>query len=262
VSTRTLLSPEQFIAWSAAETKQTRQRIPCTLDIPYGPAALQKLDVYAAKGVKNAPVLVDVHGGGWQRGTKNGRGFVADTFVPKGIVWVPIDYRLAPAARLPEIVDDIYGALAWVHGHIAEHGGDPSRVFITGHSAGGELAGMALVEGWHAKHGIPGDLIKGACLVSGVFDIRPMASAFGLTMEHAARYTPFLNPPKRGCPTILAYGGAEHPHIARETAMFKQGWPHPVDVIECPGDDHFSIARTLADPATPLNRALMQMMGL
>jgi arylformamidase len=124
---------------------------------------------------------------------------------------------------------------------------------------------MALVDGWHARHGVPADLIKGACLVSGVFDIRPMATAFGLTMDQAARYTPFLNAPNQGCPTILAYGGDEHPHIAGETAAFSQAWHAagiPVTTIECPDDDHFSIARTLADPATPLNRALMKLMGL
>jgi len=112
---------------------------------------------------------------------------------------------------------------------------------------------------------VPPDIIKGACLVSGVFDIRPMATAFGLTMEHAARYTPFLNAPKQGCPTILAYGGVEHPHIASETAAFARAWQAadiPVRTIECPGDDHFSIARTLAHPASTLNRALMEMMGL
>jgi arylformamidase len=265
VNTRTLLSPEQFIAWSAAETKQVRQRVPCVLDIAYGPAPLQRLDVYRQAGARGQPVLVDVHGGGWQRGTKNGRGFPAETLMPRGVVWVPIDYRLAPDAPLPEIVDDVRRAVAWVHANIAGHGGDPKRIYITGHSAGGQLAAMALLDGWHAALDLPTNVIKGACLVSGVFDIRPMAVGFGLSADEAARYTPFLHPPKASGPVVLAYGGVEHPHIAQELRAFAQAWRTAglgVSTIECPGDDHFSIARTLADPAATLNRALMEMMGL
>jgi arylformamidase len=265
VSVRTLQSPEQFIAWSATETLRIRQAVPCVLDIAYGPAKLQKLDIYHPATGTGHPVLVDVHGGGWHRGSKNGRGFPAASLTPKGLVWVPIDYRLVPAASLAEMIDDVRAALAWIYANVADYGADANRICVTGHSAGAQLAAMVLMDGWHADHGVPRDVVKGSCLVSGVYDMQPMAHSFGISAAEARRYTPYLNPPSSGCPAIFSYGSLEHSEMGRQSRAFAQMWRDAgfvADEIECPGDDHFSIARTLADPASPLNQALLKMMGL
>lgn len=274
MSTRTLESPEQFLAWSAAETLRTRHAVACALDVPYGPAALQTLDIYHPKERRSAgyPVLIDVHGGGWHRGSKNSCGYPAASLTPKGLVWVPIDYRLAPACTLADMVEDIRAALAMVHTTIAEYGGDPKRIYMSGHSAGAQLAAMTLVDGWHARHGVPADVVKGCCLVSGVFDIEGMVhaagghhSGFGLSLAEARTYTPPLNAPRIGCPVVFAYGGDESPELKRQTHAFAAAWTAAglgTRVIECPGDYHFSIMRTLVAPDSELNRALVSMVGI
>lgn len=123
-------------------------------DLPYvaeGDPA-QRLDICTPEGAGPFPVVVLVHGGGWGSGDKagaerpNSGADITPWFQPitdAGIVWVSINYRLAPAHRWPAQLEDTRAALAWVRGHIAEHGGDSSRLAIMGHSAGGHLALMA-----------------------------------------------------------------------------------------------------------------------
>jgi arylformamidase len=273
VAARTVESPEDYLAQTAIDTVETRRSVPCVLDVAYGAAPLQKLDIYhpRERAPRGRPVIMDVHGGGWHRGSKNSRGFPAATLTPKGFIWVPIDYRLAPASPLPDIVDDIRAALAWIHKNIADYGGDPERITVTGHSAGAQLAAMVLVDGWHGRHGVPTDVVKGCCLVSGVFDIAEMVraargyhSAFGITIEESHVYTPHLNPPRDGCPVVLAYGGDEPMALKRQSHAFADAWRHaglPASLIECAGDHHFSIGRTLVDRASELNRSFLGLAG-
>jgi acetyl esterase/lipase len=113
---------------------------------PDADASLQSLDIHAPKGASSAPVVVGFHGGGWHGGDKRSFGRLAEPFVAAGYVFVSGNYRLAPAATHPAQVEDVAAALAWVHDHIAEHGGDTGRIFVTGHSAGAHLAALASVD--------------------------------------------------------------------------------------------------------------------
>ncbi|MBW0119204.1 alpha/beta hydrolase, partial [Pseudonocardia abyssalis] len=116
-------------------------------DLAYGDDPAQRLDVWGpAEPVTGAPVLVQVHGGGWTGGDKalSASPLLAH-LVDRGWVCVTVNYRLGPQQRWPAMIVDVKRALAWVHEHIAEHGGDPSFVAITGGSAGGHLASLAAV---------------------------------------------------------------------------------------------------------------------
>ncbi|GAA3235729.1 hypothetical protein GCM10017691_33360 [Pseudonocardia petroleophila] len=116
-------------------------------DLAYGDDPAQRLDVWGpAEPVRGAPVLVQVHGGGWTGGDKAlSASPLLSHLVDRGWVCVTVNYRLGPQERWPSMIVDVKRALAWVHEHIAEHGGDPSSVAITGGSAGGHLASLAAV---------------------------------------------------------------------------------------------------------------------
>lgn len=125
-------------------------------NIPYATVAgvepsLTSLDVYAASDAKKTPVLVYVHGGGWTRGDKAHVFEKPAGFVAAGYVFVSINYRLAPAVGFPTYVEDVAKAIAWVRTHIGDHGGDPDRIFLMGHSAGAHLVALVAVDGQYLK---------------------------------------------------------------------------------------------------------------
>lgn len=121
----------------APEIKVTEE-----LDLAYGKHERQRLDLYRSAAAKDAPVMVYIHGGGWRRGDKRGVGEKVGFFAGRGWVLVSVNYRLLPEGRHPANVNDVALALAWVHDHAREYGGDPEKMFVMGHSAGAHLAAL------------------------------------------------------------------------------------------------------------------------
>lgn len=114
-------------------------------NLRYGPYGRRNfLDIYRPRGgVKNAPVLLQIHGGAWVVGDKRQQGLpLMLHMAKKGFVCVAINYRLSPRSRFPDHLVDCKRALAWIRENIAEYGGDPSRIIVTGGSAGGHLAAL------------------------------------------------------------------------------------------------------------------------
>src|SRR5918912_3405987 len=147
------------LAFAAGARAQDSKR-----DIPYADKAdeRQVLDVYAPKGAKNLPVVFWIHGGGWQTGDKKEVQLKPRAFNDKGFVFVSTNYRLLPAVDMATIVRDVARAVRWVHDHIAEHGGDPKRLFIMGHSAGAQLAALLCTDDRYLKaEGVPLADVKG-----------------------------------------------------------------------------------------------------
>jgi acetyl esterase/lipase len=137
-------------------------------DVPYGDQERQALDVYSPPGAKNLPVVFWIHGGGWQAGDKSGVQQKPRAFMEKGFVFVSTNYRLLPKVDMATIVHDIARSIHWVHDHIAEHGGDPDRLLVMGHSAGAQLAALICTEDRYLKEeGLSLSIIKGCVPVDG-----------------------------------------------------------------------------------------------
>ncbi|RYD49705.1 MAG: alpha/beta hydrolase [Verrucomicrobiaceae bacterium] len=144
-------------------------------DIPYAEPAdpLQHLDVYAPPKAKNLPVIVWIHGGGWQTGDKAAVGKKPQAFIEKGYVFVSVNYRLLPKVSMGDIVRDVAKSIHWVHDQVGGHGGDPKRLFVMGHSAGAQLAALICTDDRYLKaEGLPMAILKGCVPVDGdTFDV-------------------------------------------------------------------------------------------
>lgn len=257
-----------------------------TLDIRYATmpgvaAKLHSLDVYAPKDAKGAPVLVFVHGGGWRGGDKSNRGHgenLAQLYCAEGFVLVSVNYRLTPAGQHPANIQDVAKAVAWVHGHIAEHGGDPAQMSIMGHSAGAHHASLvAADERWLKAEGKSLDILKRAVLLdTAAYDIPrfikeftgdrqgPLmkelyVSAFGDTEAAWRDASPQLHlaPDKRTPPMLMFYTGSR---MAAQTlapafaeALTKVGAPsRAVDTITLEHNEFLSNAAVKEHPLAQL----------
>src|ERR1700754_5069543 len=120
------------------------------------------LDVYAPQGAKNLPVVFWIHGGGWQTGDKKDVQLKPQAFTDKGFVFVSTNYRLLPSVDMATLIRDIAKSIRWVHEHIADHGGDPKRLLVMGHSAGAQLAALICTDDRYLKaEGVSLSVIKG-----------------------------------------------------------------------------------------------------
>ncbi len=147
-------------------------------DVAYGTGPRRMLDVYrpadAPAGGK-APVVVFLYGGSWRTGSKSQYRFVAQALASRGIVTVIPDYRLFPEVRYPELLDDGAAAVAWTRRSIARYGGDPDRIFITGHSAGAYNAAMVAFDPrLLAKHGMKPQEFRGFVGLAGPYNFLPI----------------------------------------------------------------------------------------
>jgi arylformamidase len=265
---------EHFANW-ARESRRVRQSEPCTLDLPYGSRPRERLDVFPARTDRTgagkgtgAPVLVFIHGGYWRSLDKSDHSFIASAFARKGVCVVVPNYELCPDITLPGIVMEMVRALVWTHRHIAEHGGDPRRITLAGHSAGGQLAAMLLTCDWRAvDRSLPPDLVTRALSISGLYDLEPLRhtpslqSVLQLTPEQVAQASPARLPAPPGATLFSFAGGRESMEFIRQNELIRQSWGSAcVPVCEAlPGLNHFSILEALAESGHRLNRAALEL---
>jgi arylformamidase len=250
------------------EGAATLQAYPHKLDIPYGSSPAEKLDVFPAGNA--TPVQVYIHGGYWMSRDKADFRFLANTFVPAGIAFVPINYALIPSVDMDELVRQCRAALAWVYRHAASFGGNPDEIYVSGHSAGGHLVAMMMTTDWTQFAGLPQDLTKGACAVSGIYDLAPIPLCYlhdtlHLSASEVERNSPVRLTARSHNPLIVAYGGLESDEFRRQSEEFAVAWgEQQVDcrVIPCPATNHFTIVEHFADRSSPLGQAVMTQMGL
>src|SRR5262245_58271978 len=196
----------------AAQARKVRESAKSWLNIAYGTSPRELLDIYAADK-PGGPVLVYIHGGYWRSGSKEDNCNFVPTFTRRGATVVLVEYDLCPQVTVSDIVRQTRAAIAWVYKNIIRYSGDPRKIFVSGHSAGGHLTAMALANDW-TKEGPPADLIKGAIATSGVYDLDMVTKIsvqqeVHMTPEIAKLNNPFLNPPRVKCPLVVAVGGAE-----------------------------------------------------
>lgn len=242
------------------------------LDVAYGGDPEQKLDIFAPPEADNRPVMIYIHGGGWRGGSKDAASFAAKAMSGRGVVWIPIDYGLAPDYRIDAIVGHVRSAVAWVYDEIAGHGGDPGRIYVSGNSAGGHLTGTILMPGWHGAYGVPADVIKGACAMSGIFDLDSLLLAsYGynnelqLTAESARAYSPQYHLPAEAGPLIVAVGAPEPDEFRRQSSAYAAAWTErglDGKHMEIPDANHFMMGRELGNPEGDLFNGVMDMIGV
>jgi arylformamidase len=258
-----------YLARYTEASARTRTTWPSRLDASYGSGPAERLDIFLAE-TPRAPVVVFLHGGGWRGSSKEDRAFPAETFCPAGAVWISQEYPLAPAASLDAIVEAVRNGLAWVFRNAATFGGDPDRLFVCGNSAGAHLAAMALVTDWGARSGQPADLVKGATLISGVFDMTPLmqtAANGWLKLDRAAavRNSPIFSRPAADVPLICAVGTDEPPEFVEQSRSFAAAWQghgRPVHYMPVAGHHHFSIIGELGRRDGALVPAMLAQIGL
>ncbi len=270
-----LLVPEHavhFTRW-ATDSERARERLPCQLDLAYGSEPGETLDIFAARGTgrgHKAPVLVFIHGGYWRAMDKAGHAFIAPEFTQAGACVVVLNYALCPAVGIPDIVRQMVAALAWTWRHIADFGGDPDRITVAGHSAGGHLAAMLLATDWavHAPD-LPPGLVHNALSISGLYDLEPIRHTpflndLHLTSEQVRQVSPFLlqRPPQSTLYSVA--GGGESEEFLRQNQLIQQAWGvQTVPVCESlPGLNHFSILEALIEPSHRLHQLALELLGL
>lgn len=241
-------------------------------DRVYGPEDIQKLDIYAPKNAKNAPVIISIHGGGWTMGSKNACAIPAETLMSMGILFISIDYGLAPQYRMENMIAHIRQAIAWAYKNVAQYGGDPNRLYIYGMSAGAHLASTTLMPNWHKDFDLPEDVIKGLIALSGIYDLCTLVyasqadaqKALQMTMEEARRDSPLYHLPEHFIPSIIAYGEKEplilYRFEAHHYALELQKAGCTVSLIEVPHANHFDMINELSNIKGKVLQAVMKML--
>lgn len=247
-----VLFMQRWAQWS----EQTRSEGRARLDLRYGPGLKETLDVFESPRSR-APIVVFIHGGYWRSLDKSDHSFVAPAIQQAGALPVIVNYDLAPSVGVREICLQMVRALEWVWRHGAEMGGDPQRIHVVGHSAGGHLAAMMMCAQWgrHAAD-LPADLVKSAMSISGVHELDSVRHAafvqadLKLSAQEAVQCSPAWMPaPSHGHIYCVA-GGIESPEFLRHNALLRQHWgPQRVPVVEdLAGEHHFSIVDQFRQP--------------
>ncbi|MFC6488483.1 alpha/beta hydrolase [Nitratireductor sp. GCM10026969] len=249
-----------------ALSETARERVAGVTDLVYDQFSSQTIDLYGIGG-EPRPVFLFIHGGYWRALSKEDSAFMAPALARQGIATAVVDYRLAPAVGLTEIVREVRAAAAFLHREGAAYGIDPSCIFVGGSSAGGHLTGTILSGGWHDDFGVPGDLVKGAFPVSGLFHLAPIARSFvqewiSLSEEEVTRLSPAENLPAVGCPMVVAYAEGEPAGFARQSETYHGLWQEKGfdgSLLAIPGRNHFDVILDLADEKSVLFERLVGM---
>jgi acetyl esterase/lipase len=227
-----------------------------TYSVSYMPGERGTLDVYAPKDAKNAPVVVFFYGGSWQMGRKNLYRFVGHALAKRGMVAVIPDYRVYPEVRFPDFLKDGAKAFKWAKDNAASFGGNPDRIFVMGHSAGGHIAAMlALDPQWLAGEGLdPTKHVAGFVGLSGPYDFLPLQSE-NLVAVFQGNNRPETQPINfviaSAPPIFVATGDADDivlPRNAAHLADKLRSVNVPVQHVIYPGRGHFGIVMAMIGP--------------
>ena len=250
------------------ESRKVRATHKSWLNVSYDRSPSEVLDIYPASQPAS-PVFVYIHGGYWRSGSKDDNSNFVPAFLQRGVTVVLLEYDLCPSVTVSDIVRQTRAAMAWVYRSIARHGGDPSKLYVSGHSAGGHLTAMVLAYDWE-KEGSPPNIIKGAVASSGVYDLEMVTHVSAneqirMTPEIARENNPFLHPPLAVCPLLVTVGGAEPEgwkQMSKDYFQFCRDHGVNCEYFEIPGANHYTMSDHLGDKDSPLAQAIIKLMGL
>jgi arylformamidase len=254
---------EALIARHGELSRAAKQRCRFTTE-RYGPHADEILDYFpaAASAGARAPVHIFVHGGAWRALTKDESAFAAPLFVESGVAFVALNFSVIPKVRLPEMAEQCRRAIVWLHHNVARLGGDPGRLYLSGHSSGGHLAAVLLTTDWRTR-GLAHPPFRAGLCASGVYDLGPVllsarSSYVKLTKEEESALSPMRHLDRVACPITVAFGDGETPEFKRHARDFaaalaaQHGAPPPL--IEGRNLNHFELGLTLGERNGVLGR--------
>jgi len=259
----------------------TRARLGEPKRFAYGQSDFEKLDVFAGdigKGRPSGarrflpPIQIHFHGGAWRGGSAHNSAYLAEPFVEAGAVAVIPDFALVQdlGGRLMPMAEQVRRAIAWTYKNAESFHGDANRVYVSGVSSGAHLACCALLTDWPKEYGVPADIIKGALLVSGMYDLK------GPRLSSRREYVKFddatedaLSPQRHldriHTPLIIAYASYDTPEFQRQSREFAAALKaegKPVELIVGEGYNHFEFIEALGNPYGVLGHAARVQMGV
>jgi arylformamidase len=265
----TIKNFQEYFDRAEARSREVLPALDGYVDVPYGPHAAQKMDIFRARGRSKA-VLMYVHGGYWRALDKRFYNFLAPAFTNAGVTFANINYALCPTVTIEEIVRQVLQAGAWLYRNASNFGGDPRRLYATGSSAGGHLTAMMLAAIWPVfAPDLPAKVFQGGLSISGVHDLRPLAGAAFLKpqvnfdLAVARRCSPVLMPPATDAKLWTSVGGAEPQAFQDLNAAIAKAWKNVfAGDIKMPGENHLSMMERFAEPSSALFKGALQMMGI
>jgi arylformamidase len=257
---------EVFERWES-DSEHARARLDCYLDVPYGSAESETLDVFLAKG-ESRGLLMYIHGGYWRSLDKKRFSFIAPALVETGLTVAVVNYALCPSVQVADIVMQMVQASAWLYRNGANFGAPAGRLGACGHSAGGHLATMMLACRWRDySPDLPEKVLCGALSISGLYDLTEIVKApsingdVRLTEKAALRVSSAFLPPATDAPLYTAVGTEENEGFQIQNRLIAKKWAkvHRADV-PCAGRNHFTVLDELCDPRSALFGVALKMM--
>ena len=257
-----------------ANSARARSVIGAPERVAYGPTEIERLDIYRSKQTSvqgAAPVNIFIHGGAWRANRAADYAFLAEPFVQAGAHYVIIDFINVDdtGGDLIPMVEQVRRAVGWVYRNARTFGGDPDRLYLSSHSSGSHIGGCVVTHDWPAEN-LPRDILKGAMLGSGMYDLKPVRLSkrskyvkFTDEMEEALSAQRHID--KLATPLILAYGTYETPEFQRQSRDFHaavKAAGKPAELVVGEGYNHFEMLETLGNPYGVLGRAVFAQMRL
>lgn len=254
--------PAILARWAEA-SRRVRENLGSELDVPYGARPRQRYDLFRpAQDDASGPLVVYLHGGYWQRGDRTEYSFVAEPFVSRGAMVAIPSYSLCPEVSVADIIAEVRTFLALVWHRLRR------RPVVVGHSAGGHLTAAMLASDWAGEPGVPADLVRAGCAISGVFDLAPLIptslnEAMRLDDRSARAASPLQwRPPGAGSKLVAAVGGAESAEFLRQSRDIARLWSGAGVEAEClvvPDANHFTVLDELCRPDSVLLRRILDL---
>jgi len=261
---------EQVTKRRIANSERARAAIGAPERVAYGPTEIEKLDIYRSAQT-HAPINIFVHGGAWRAHRAADYACLAEPFVRAGAHFVILDFTNVDetGGSLFPMIEQVRRAVGWVYKNAGAFGGDASRLYLTSHSSGSHISGCVVTHDWRREN-LPVDILKGATLGSGMYDLKPVRLSkrskyvkFTDEMEEALSAQRHLD--KLNTPLVLAYGSCETPEFQRQTRDFYaavKAAGKPVELLVGEGYNHFEMLETLSNPYGLLGRAVLAQMQL
>ena len=243
-------------------SRQTAEQNTMLKDIPFGAHPEERLDIFPSKNL-HSKTLVFIHGGYWHLLDKSMFHFLAGHFLKNNVTTVLINYPLAPQASIDEIGVSCRKALQWLHDNIIDYNGDPTELYLMGHSAGGHLVSMLLSEE-EAK------FVRAAISLSGLFRLEPVMLSYlndsiGMDRENALNNSSVFLNPAGDCRLLLVTGTDESDEFKAQGEELYNNWKSKcshIEYLEVPQKNHYSILDAVIEKDSSLQSAIIRLMNI